>query len=110
MYRSPFNFHSPESFTPERWLPSSSTDPSSPYYDDKRYAVQNFSLGPRNCIGKNLAWAEMRLILARMMWNFDISVAQRSDGTQKELDWARQKTWILVQKESFEVKLISFRD
>lgn len=29
-------------------------------------------MGPRNCIGKNLAYAEMRLVLARVIYNFDI--------------------------------------
>ena len=45
--------------------------------------VQNFSFGPRNCIGKYLAWAEMRLVLARMVWTFDISAAAVSMETRR---------------------------
>lgn len=45
-YRSPLNFKDPESFIPERWLPGTG------YEDDKKEALQPFSLGPRNCIGK----------------------------------------------------------
>jgi cytochrome P450 len=41
---------------------------------DKRDVDRPFSVGPRNCIGKNLAYAEMRLILARLRWRFNLSV------------------------------------
>jgi len=34
--------------------------------------VQPYSVGPRNCIGKNLAYAEMRLILAKFLFVLDI--------------------------------------
>ena len=104
-YRLEENFHSPTTFTPERWLPESIDNPSSLYYKDQRHAVQVFSLGPRNCIGKNLAWAELRLILSRMLWNFDIGAIRGSDGAEKIVDWTKQKTWVLVQKEPLEVRL-----
>lgn len=62
-YRSPKNFHEPDRFAPERWLPA-----EHPVYEnDQREVVQPFSYGPRNCIGQNLAWHEMRLILAKMV-------------------------------------------
>lgn len=40
--------------------------PSFPTMDD-RQAFQPFVLGPRNCIGRNLAYAEIRLILAKVL-------------------------------------------
>ncbi|KAL1620233.1 hypothetical protein SLS56_009725, partial [Neofusicoccum ribis] len=48
-YHSASNFKDPDSFVPERWLPGTGYD------DDKKEAVQPFSVGPRNCIGRNLA-------------------------------------------------------
>jgi cytochrome P450 len=42
------NFYEPESFRPERWLPN----PPAEFTNDNREAVQPFSTGPRNCIGK----------------------------------------------------------
>lgn len=83
-----------EKFIPERWL----DDPR--FAGDAKRALQPFSVGPRNCIGKkyvirsepgfllqhvvrpadsyssSLANAEMRLILARLIWNFDIRAAE----------------------------------
>lgn len=40
------NFKDPDAFVPERWM----GDPK--YADDKRTALQPFSFGPRNCLGK----------------------------------------------------------
>jgi cytochrome P450 len=45
-YRREEFFRKPDEFHPERWL----GDPE--FKDDKLDAVENFSVGPRNCIGK----------------------------------------------------------
>ncbi|KAK5155224.1 hypothetical protein LTS14_006179 [Recurvomyces mirabilis] len=69
-YRHPDNFHQPEQFLPERWLAAMRTSP--PFQNDRRECVQPFSFGPRNCLGKNLARAEIRLTLSRLLWRFDV--------------------------------------
>ncbi len=89
---SPRNFSQADAFHPERWLPSALEDADSPFYHDNRDARQPFSLGPRNCIGKNLAFSEMRQILARVLWNFDLELVD------KNLDWSNQKVFTLWQK------------
>ncbi|KAJ8120817.1 hypothetical protein ONZ43_g2571 [Nemania bipapillata] len=63
---SPANFRNPDEFIPERWL-------GGPGYEaDVREVAQPFSAGPRNCLGMNMAWHEMRLLLAKLVFNFDI--------------------------------------
>ncbi|KAI0517835.1 putative cytochrome P450 [Xylaria bambusicola] len=62
----------PNKFLPERWM----GDPT--YESDQLDAMQSFSVGPRNCIGRNLAYAEMRLILAKLIYNFDLTLADES--------------------------------
>ncbi len=47
--------------------------------------LQPFGVGPRNCLGRNLALAEIRLILARMLWNFDFEICPESEK------WTDQK-------------------
>ncbi|KAL4736476.1 cytochrome P450 [Aspergillus similis] len=91
-YRSHSNFHLPNDFIPERWLPDAKNNPSSPFYHDNRAVVQPFSVGPRNCIGRNLAFAEMRVILARVLWNFDLELCQESEN------WSDQKSYVLWEK------------
>jgi cytochrome P450 len=44
--RSERNFKDPEAFVPERWMGDAR------YANDKREAMQPFSFGPRNCIGR----------------------------------------------------------
>jgi cytochrome P450 len=48
-YRSPLNFRDPDSFIPERFLGDER------FVNDNRSALNPFSLGPRNCIGKKYA-------------------------------------------------------
>ncbi|KAI8665637.1 hypothetical protein NCS56_01000100 [Fusarium sp. Ph1] len=78
VYHNPDHFAQPNDFIPERWLGDTRFD------NDAKLALHPFSIGPQDCIGKNLANAEMRLILARLAWNFDIRLADDS------FDWERR--------------------
>lgn len=68
------NWSDPYVFHPERFL-DGQEGKDGEFASDKRDALQPFSYGPRNCIGKNLAYAEMRTVLARVMFNFDLMLA-----------------------------------
>nr|AVY05535.1 cytochrome P450 monooxygenase [Nodulisporium sp.] len=98
MNRNPEYFYKASLFLPERWLPDAMADPLSPFSHDRREAVQPFSVGPWSCLGQNLAWAEMRLILAKLLWTFDFEAGNR-------LDWENLKTFLLVEKKPIEVKM-----
>ncbi|KAI1386920.1 putative cytochrome P450 [Hypoxylon trugodes] len=100
IHRDPANFHLASSFLPERWLPEASADVSSVFYNDKRQAVQPFSVGPRACLGKNLAMAEMRLILAKLLWTLDFEAVEG-----KKVVWEELKTFAIVEKKPIEVKV-----
>ncbi|KAL3420413.1 cytochrome p450 [Phlyctema vagabunda] len=90
----PRNFKNPMEFHPERFL----GDPA--FEGDKLEAVQPFSVGPRNCIGKNLAYAEMRLILAKIIFNFDMKIADHSRNWLEN-----QKIYALWDKPALDVYL-----
>ncbi|RYP75201.1 hypothetical protein DL771_002526 [Monosporascus sp. 5C6A] len=64
---SPLNFRDPDSFVPERWL----INKDKRYENDRLNASQPFSVGPRSCIGKNLAFFEMRLIMSQLGYEQD---------------------------------------
>jgi cytochrome P450 len=95
MHREPTSFHDPESFHPERWLPEAASNPKSPFYNDQRQAWQPFTLGPHVCIGQNLAWAELRVVLAKVLWTFDLSAPE---DKKKRVIWENLKTFLLVEK------------
>ncbi|KAF2095866.1 cytochrome P450 [Rhizodiscina lignyota] len=92
------NFHRPSEFIPERFLDEAKE--SGEFVNDNRGALQPFSLGTRNCIGRNLAYAEMRLILAKVLFHFDLSLDAERTG-----DWFDQKAWALWSKNPLYVKL-----
>ncbi|MCJ1280128.1 hypothetical protein MMC21_007955 [Puttea exsequens] len=104
MFRHPSNFSLPDSFIPERWLPQStgSTSPSSSPAEGLTHepkAFQPFSYGPRNCLGKGLAWTELRIILSKLIWHFD--VVDEGDT----YDWADQRTFVMWEKKPLVVGL-----
>lgn len=67
---SSHNFFLPNRYIPDRWLPGDKKQEC--FNNDKLDAVQTFSFGPRNCIGRNLAMMEIKLILVRLLWQLDI--------------------------------------
>ncbi|KAL4884930.1 cytochrome P450 [Aspergillus karnatakaensis] len=93
-YLSSLNFYCPTKFLPERWLLPAKEDRTSPSYNDNRDVFQPFSVGPRNCIGRNLAYAEMRLRLARVLWHFDLELCPESHG------WEQQRAIFLWEKKA----------
>lgn len=71
------NFTRPYEFIPERWLGDLE------FENDNRKVVQPFSVGLRNCLGRNLAYLEMRVVLARLAWNFDMELSEESRGWEE---------------------------
>ena len=81
VHRHPDNFENPEAFIPERWLgrqASFSELVESADADDEggymNYYLP-FSAGPRNCVGARVAAAEMKSILAQIVYRYKISLA-----------------------------------
>lgn len=58
-----------------------------------------FSVGRHQCIGLKLAYAEMRIIVARMIFAFDLTLADATD----KFDWGEQETYILWEKRPLNV-------
>ncbi|KAK0734752.1 cytochrome P450 [Lasiosphaeria miniovina] len=70
--------------SPERFLAS---DDEARRAGNRLEALQPFSSGPRSCIGRPLVYAEMRLILARIM--FEIDDMKPHDADTSSSDWIR---------------------
>ncbi|TVY88811.1 Cytochrome P450 monooxygenase [Lachnellula willkommii] len=94
-YHDPRNFFEPDSFFPERFL----GDPR--FANDNQAALEPFSVGPRNCIGKNLAYAEMQVIVSKILWNFDLVLDPASNN------WSKQDTYRLWEKPPLLVRPVS---
>jgi cytochrome P450 len=55
-------------FNPDRWLKKDETGDI--VYDSQAGPFLSFSLGPRGCFGRRLAYLEMRMVLTLLLWNF----------------------------------------
>ncbi|KAE8548391.1 hypothetical protein TMatcc_010798 [Talaromyces marneffei ATCC 18224] len=87
LWTDPFGYH------PERYL-------HDPRFANDAFAIHNpFSHGPRNCIGRHLAYAEMRLVLARLLFDFEMRLAD------PDLDWLNHKSYVLWSKPALNVYL-----
>ncbi|KAK4935608.1 hypothetical protein LTR10_023369 [Elasticomyces elasticus] len=96
-YHSERNFTDASKFVPERWLNDSR------YADDNKSVLQPFSFGPRNCLGKNLAYHEMRMILGNFLWNFDLQICEESQN------WMKQKVYVVWEKPPLIVRVKDVR-
>lgn len=67
IHHNPAYYPEPYVYRPERWL----------HGDEKalelaQSAFNPFSLGARGCIGKSVAYMELRLAIARLVWGFEM--------------------------------------
>lgn len=61
----------PLRFRPERWiLGEEGNTAESVALAEKAFCA--FSTGSRGCVGKNMAWLEMRIVLAKTLWRYEI--------------------------------------
>ena len=67
---------------------------------DETSIFQPFGIGRHQCIGQRLALVELRMILARMLYAFDLE----GDVRQEIADFGGQKTFIFWEKEPLMVK------
>ncbi|KAF2677436.1 cytochrome P450 [Lentithecium fluviatile CBS 122367] len=85
-------FKEPFTFNPERWLDPNSTD--------VKEASQPFSLGPRACLGRNFAYVEMNLILAKMHWTYDFELVDKNldweGSSHMHVMWWKPDLWVRV--------------
>lgn len=94
---NPKYWTNPFKFIPERWVPG---EPE--YGQDNLEAFTPFSLGSRNCIGKNFALQEMRIAIATIMKYFDL---QSIPSEMKDATVRRQFITQTIEKNSFKVKV-----
>ncbi|KAK0609726.1 isotrichodermin C-15 hydroxylase [Bombardia bombarda] len=98
MNHSSTNWKDPWAFRPERFLSRGSNEKddgqAADFSEDAIESFQPFNVGPRNCIGINLAYAELRLIMARVIYEFDLSLGEEND------DWIEMQhafsTWLKI--------------
>ena len=54
-----------------------------------------------DCLNYRLAWVEMKMTLAKVIWNFDLELSERMMGGE----WSDQKVYLVHEKTPMYVKL-----
>ncbi|KAI1482445.1 hypothetical protein K445DRAFT_53084 [Daldinia sp. EC12] len=76
--RDPEYWPEPDSFIPERFMTRDESDPLHPV----KNAWRPFEMGPRNCIGQELVYVEVRLILALTVREFEVEEVFPADAPE----------------------------
>lgn len=90
IHHNPAYFSDPFSFYPERWIPGSSPLVTEETVERARSGFFPFSYGPSGCIGYKLAYMELRTVVARTVFLFDMRLTEVSrmgylgDGVEEE--------------------------
>lgn len=96
-FRNPDNFVEADKYRPERWLPESHPCYDRKFEQDNKAVFQPFSHGPRNCIGKNLAYSELRVITARLLYRFDYRIEPGQEDWHNNMStyvvWEKPPLW-----------------
>ncbi|KAI1248554.1 hypothetical protein MGN70_009753 [Eutypa lata] len=101
--RSPRNFRDPLSFQPKRWLPEDHPLYDARFASDNRKGLHPFSQGPRICAGREVAWWESRLFIAKVLWTFDLEMVP---GQNVDMD-RDLRGWGMYQKPEIYVRFVS---
>ena len=87
----PRYWHDPDTFLPERWIGEG--------FGDRKEASNPFSIGPRACLGINLAYLELRIILAKMVWAYEWELVDT------DMDWIPDnKFYVMWKKPDMKVR------
>ena len=97
LHRSPKYWVDPLEFIPERW----STKPE--LILDRR-AWCPFSLGAYGCAGKYFALMEIKLVIARLVTDFDIDFATQLDEGDRQKWLDNQADWMTLQPSTLMLK------
>lgn len=72
LHHNPTYFSQPFTYTPERWIAGSMPSITVESVERAKEGFFPFSYGPRGCLGKNLAYMELRTVVARTVWEFEM--------------------------------------
>ena len=75
LHRNERFFPKPTQFIPDRFIPELTPFPEAELFEPAgKYVYQPFSIGPRNCIGQELAMIEAKIVVALTAREFDFVV------------------------------------
>ena len=72
IHHNPTYYPDPYTFRPERWIADIDEGVTAESVKLAKDAFCAFSIGPRGCIGKNMAYLELQVAIGRLVFQYDI--------------------------------------
>jgi cytochrome P450 len=96
IHHNPEYYPEPFAFSPERWLLDEDAGVASDRIALAKAAFCPFSLGPRGCVGKQVAYLEVMIAMARLLFVYNIRLPhiagrQPGEGDPNSPHWGRQR-------------------
>lgn len=116
LHHNPAYYPEPFSFIPERWIPTSSPEITQESVALAQSAFCPFSVGPRGCIGKGVAYVELMTSLARVVYMYEMRAVEgmRVGEGNPAAEWGREKRHEYQLRDSFtsmkDGPYVEFRD
>lgn len=79
IHHNPEYYPRPFDYVPERWLNDPAANPMHDKLPHVHAAFCPFSIGPRGCIGKGLAYVELTVTIARVLYLYDMRAVPGQD-------------------------------
>jgi len=88
IHHNPTYYQEPFMYSPERWIPEGKFNEHDVALAQSAFCP--FSIGPRGCIGKGLAYIEMTITLARVLFMYDL---RRAEGVREPGEGIEGSEW-----------------
>lgn len=98
LHHNPAYYADPWVFKPERWIVDSDPTVTAESVRMAKEAFCPFSVGPRGCIGKNMAYLELMLVVGRLLFVYDVRKAGDLGEGGKERRRQRKDEFQLVDR------------
>ncbi|KAF2474421.1 cytochrome P450 [Lindgomyces ingoldianus] len=89
-------WESPHHFDPMRWIER--------YRKDCRHTFMPFGVGRTGCVGKQLAYNEISLVLARILWTYDLEMMPSSQSSGSGFGGNFNGSWGRGNKDEFQTR------
>ncbi|KAL8961690.1 MAG: hypothetical protein Q9193_001798 [Seirophora villosa] len=96
-------FADPFAFRPERWIADEKTGVTAEDVAACEAAFAPFSIGPRGCPGKNLAYLEMSITMAKVLYLSDVQAVEGDTlgAGSADLIWGRRRAACFQSRDTF---------
>lgn len=109
IHHDPTEYSSPEKFDPDRWLNNKygtiNNDNTAQYDREQRKLTYSWGTGRRICSGQKLAENSLRIMIAKVVWAFEIDVEPGKSNSVDDSPLTAYQGGFLIAPNRFPVRI-----